>query len=125
MTDIAVLQSEIKDLVRMSLNSQIRVLQKPKIFDPVWIFQVDQDGHSFSSAGVEYGLQQARKAEWRECFWYRQLCLGNHFRDFRSETGVSQRKYVVYTLPTQLQTPGPENICLRSSLDSNSGFELV
>ena len=57
----------------------------------MWIVQVDQDSHSFSGARVEYGLQQAGKAEWRESVWYRQLCLGNHWMEFRSRVEVSQR----------------------------------
>ena len=77
----------------MPLNRQIRVLEKCKIFDFMGIFQVDQDGHAFSHARVEYGLQQAGNAEWRESFWYRQLCLGNHWMEVRSRVEVSQRKY--------------------------------
>jgi hypothetical protein len=109
----------------MPLNRQIRVFEEGKIFDFMGIFQVNQDGHAFSRARVEYGLQQAGKAEWRKSFGYRQLCLGSHCPEFRSGTEVSQRKYVVYTLLRQLQTSGPENTSLRSPLDSKSRLELV
>ena len=62
----------------------------------MWILQVDQDGHSFSRARVEDGFQQAGKAEWRESFWYSQLCLGNHLVKVRSRVEFSQRKYRLY-----------------------------
>src|SRR6202035_4562612 len=65
------------NLVRVPLNRKIRIFQESKVFDSMWIIQVDQDSHSFSCGRVEYGLQQAGKAEWRGCFWYRQLWLGH------------------------------------------------
>src|ERR1700676_3649284 len=87
----------------MPLNRQIRILEKCKIFDSVGIFQVDQDGHAFSRARVEYGLQQAGKAEWRKGFWYRQLRLGNHLKWNFVLEAVLVKEVSVYTLPTRLQ----------------------
>ena len=107
----------------MPLNRQIRILEKSKIFDSTGIFEVDQDGHAFSCARVEYGLQQAGKAEWREGFWYRQLCLGNHLkRIFVLEAVLVKESISLYVTESVtdvlLECPGKIRNCRRSQLAS-------
>jgi hypothetical protein len=50
----------------MPLDGEIRVLEKPKVCDLLWIVEVDEDANTFPGFGVENGGEQSAQAERRE-----------------------------------------------------------
>ena len=61
-----ILQSQVKNIMRMALDGQRGILEEGKILDRAWIRQIDEYGDAFAGLWGKDSGQQARQAEWRK-----------------------------------------------------------